>query len=260
MQFKSLTMKYLLPFLIIFSLPCIQTNAQVIISEKERTPEPSAALEIFSTNRGFLPPRMNRTEMLSITMPAEGLMVYLTDEEHFAYYDGEKWRNTKGEIIKNKVGDYAHGGIVFWISNDQTYGLVCPDVWDFNPYENQCTWGCPGLYIGSTDNFNGQLNTEMILNACPEVGIAASICANFEVNGYTDWFLPSIFELSKFSIWVSQETLGNYWGYFWSSTEDFSEACYGMWISPNSNQNYSFMMKENFYYVIPVRKFYMNNN
>ena len=42
------------------------------------TPNPSAILDVYSTNKGFLPPRMSKTQMNAISSPAEGLMIYCT--------------------------------------------------------------------------------------------------------------------------------------------------------------------------------------
>ena len=43
------------------------------------TPNTTAALDIQSTTRGMLVPRMNASQRTSITTPAQGLMVYQTD-------------------------------------------------------------------------------------------------------------------------------------------------------------------------------------
>ncbi|MBI2885018.1 MAG: hypothetical protein HYY15_02470 [Candidatus Omnitrophica bacterium] len=50
-------------------------------------PHPSAILEIQSTTRGFLPPRMTAYPAL----PVAGLLIFKTD--HYEYYDGTAWRN-----------------------------------------------------------------------------------------------------------------------------------------------------------------------
>jgi hypothetical protein len=43
------------------------------------TPVASAALEISSTTKGFLPPRMTATQASAISSPAQGLMLFVTD-------------------------------------------------------------------------------------------------------------------------------------------------------------------------------------
>ena len=52
----------------------------------------SAILELQSTTRGFLPPRMRSTEMNAIATPAEGLIVHSTDADRPYFNDGSSWK------------------------------------------------------------------------------------------------------------------------------------------------------------------------
>ncbi len=63
-------------FLIIFSIP-LKLMAQTGIGTT--TPSTSAKLEIASTDKGLLIPRMTSTQKGNITSPANGLLVYQTD-------------------------------------------------------------------------------------------------------------------------------------------------------------------------------------
>tara|TARA_R110000751_G_scaffold65715_2_gene134382 strand:- start:284 stop:970 length:687 start_codon:yes stop_codon:yes gene_type:complete len=51
----------------------------------------SAVMEIQSTTRGFLPPRMTTVQMNAIATPATGLMIYDTDTNQWMGYDGTSW-------------------------------------------------------------------------------------------------------------------------------------------------------------------------
>jgi hypothetical protein len=56
------------------------------------TPHASAKLDITSTDKGFLPPRMTSSQRTSIQNPATGLMVYQTDGTAGLYYhNGTAW-------------------------------------------------------------------------------------------------------------------------------------------------------------------------
>jgi hypothetical protein len=55
------------------------------------TPDASAALDIKSTTRGVLVPRMATTQRTAISSPATGLLVYDNDLNSFYYYNGSNW-------------------------------------------------------------------------------------------------------------------------------------------------------------------------
>lgn len=56
-------------------------------------PQSSAILQADSTTQGFLPPRMTNAQMLAISTPATGLMVYDTTNNKLCCYDGTTWQN-----------------------------------------------------------------------------------------------------------------------------------------------------------------------
>ena len=65
-------------------------------------PDGSAILELTSTNKGFLLPRLTSAQLFAISSPAEGLMVYCTDcaPVGFYFYNGSTWVNaTFGDAI-----------------------------------------------------------------------------------------------------------------------------------------------------------------
>ena len=54
-------------------------------------PVASAVLDVVSTTKGFLPPRMTTTQKNAIASPAAGLMVYDTTLNVISYYNGTSW-------------------------------------------------------------------------------------------------------------------------------------------------------------------------
>ena len=57
------------------------------------TPDASAVLDIQSSNKGLLIPRMTSDQMRTINSPAAGLMVYQTGEKAgFYFYNGKDWK------------------------------------------------------------------------------------------------------------------------------------------------------------------------
>ena len=62
------------------------------ISEASINADPSSILELRSSLRGFLAPRMTTLLRNGIVTPAQGLLVYDTNLNSFWYYDGSEWK------------------------------------------------------------------------------------------------------------------------------------------------------------------------
>ncbi|MDO9138407.1 MAG: hypothetical protein Q7U21_11340 [Lutibacter sp.] len=75
--------------LIAFLTINIGTFAQVGIGTI--TPDPSSMLDVISTTKGMLAPRMTTAQKIAIVTPANGLLVYDTDLGKFCYYNGSGW-------------------------------------------------------------------------------------------------------------------------------------------------------------------------
>ncbi len=76
--------------LLAINLPAYSQS--VIVSESPNpTPEPSAILDVQSTTKGFLPPRLTSNQRNSLANPATGLVVYDTDMRKLYVYAGDFW-------------------------------------------------------------------------------------------------------------------------------------------------------------------------
>lgn len=60
------------------------------------SPNPSAQLDVSSTSKGFLPPRLTISQRDAIINPAIGLVVYCTDCDELEVYNGTTWKNMTG--------------------------------------------------------------------------------------------------------------------------------------------------------------------
>jgi len=80
--------KYILPLLLLIIYPA---NAQVAINKTGGAPDASAMLDIQSTDSGLLIPRMTGDERDNINSPANGLIIYNTDDNIFYYYNASVW-------------------------------------------------------------------------------------------------------------------------------------------------------------------------
>lgn len=67
-------------------------DATVVIGDTTGTNTEAAALEIKSTTRGVLLPRMTRNQRVAIDSLSTGLLVYDTDSAAFLYYNGSAWK------------------------------------------------------------------------------------------------------------------------------------------------------------------------
>lgn len=86
-------MKKILTFIAIVLLFRSEIIAQNNIGIGTTTPHSSSALDISSTTRGMLVPRMTTLQRTAIASPATGLLVYDTDINSFWFYNGASWSN-----------------------------------------------------------------------------------------------------------------------------------------------------------------------
>ena len=79
------------------TLLLFQFAYQVIYSQNvgigTSTPNASAQLEVSSTTKGLLPPRMTQAQRDAIASPASGLLIFNTNTNSFQYYNGVSWSN-----------------------------------------------------------------------------------------------------------------------------------------------------------------------
>ncbi len=101
---------FLLTTLILFfslnSFAQIHSNIQMPLSINTPgdAPHPVAILDLQSTNKGILIPRMSTTDRDAIPAPIpSGLMVYVNDDSIFYYYDGNLWQPLGGDDLGNHM-------------------------------------------------------------------------------------------------------------------------------------------------------------
>jgi hypothetical protein len=88
-------MKALLISVLLFF--AFELHSQIVINSDGLTPDSSALLDLESKNRGFLPPRMTKAELVAILNPGNGLIVYCTDCSEkgtgsLALFQAGQWR------------------------------------------------------------------------------------------------------------------------------------------------------------------------
>jgi hypothetical protein len=108
---KNLILKILL--LVVIN----QSQAQVGIGTN--TPDNSAILDVQSSDRGILFPRMTSSQRNAITAPALGLQVFDTNTNSLWYFNGTLWINTIAEALYGDVkSGFQSGDHSGWVLLD----------------------------------------------------------------------------------------------------------------------------------------------
>ena len=84
-------MKNVLFTFLLFVVAVSSLHAQVAINSDGSAPDPSAILDVKSTNKGLLLPRMSTKQISYITSPTAGLLVFNIDSADMYCFDGTNW-------------------------------------------------------------------------------------------------------------------------------------------------------------------------
>jgi hypothetical protein len=157
MKFNSLLLK--ITIISLFFVPNLLL-AQLGVNSDNSTPSSNAMLDVKSTTKGVLIPRVTS----DLASPTEGLLYYNTTGHNFRYYDGTAWQNAlfgnqwnvNGTSISYSLGNVGIG------TNAPVGALNIYSPTLANLYFHNSTTGTTiddGFYIG-----NNGLNTVSIWN------------------------------------------------------------------------------------------------
>jgi len=125
------------------------------------------------------------------------------------------------------IGELFQGGIIVsvWKTGGIEHGLIAsltdislPAIWS-NVTEL--------VGISAQSPFDGQLNTNAIIAQSGHTTSAAKLCNDYVSDGYSDWYLPALWELHQCynAAYIVNTILGARNGfqfsYYWSSTESY---------------------------------------
>jgi hypothetical protein len=97
---KQSILKINVVFLVLGLFMCQGANAQGIgINETGADPDPSAMLDVSSTTKGLLPPRMTSLQRDAIASPATGLTIFNTTTGCLNYSQNGNWYESCGNLI-----------------------------------------------------------------------------------------------------------------------------------------------------------------
>jgi len=186
------------------------TYAQVGVGTT--TPDASSALDITSTTKGLLIPRITENQRDAISSPATGLMIYQTDGTvGFYYYNGSSWAEVAATSKTYSVNTfYAElGGYVIQISPNGKHGLVVA-MQD----QGFSTWY--------------------------EANDLLSNPSNHDADGkeFSDWRLPTKRELNlMYVVYNNGNAASLQVNYYWSSTEGDNDNAWGQEMYDGTQAN-----------------------
>ncbi len=140
-------MKNIIFYTILFIFFTLVATAQVGISSDNSSPDAAAMLDVKSTVKGVLTPRMTFVQRNAISNPSEGLIVFCTNcntdgSGLISIYQGGKWRTIALDCLV--PGSSSEG------SHIQTNGQI---IWNWNPapIATGYKWSATNNYAGATD-------------------------------------------------------------------------------------------------------------
>lgn len=160
------------------------------ITGTSTAPHASAVLEMESSQRGMLPPRMTTTQMNAISSPATGLLVYNTTNGCLHQYTGSAWQSLCSSATA-----------VFGITALQTGSYTVQATDDYvklqiNTAGNVLTLPTSGIptgkrvYVSNTGTNNIDITPQPLNNSYTNVGAGISgtlIYLGGTGNGSWDW-------------------------------------------------------------------------
>ena len=162
-----------------------------------------------------------------------------------------KWVAQSNGSRVYSIGDTGPaGGKVFYTTDGGAHGLEAAP----SDQSSSTHWGCTDKNIPGADGTKigtGGLNTGDIVANCSDAGTAAKVAANYWLNGFRDWYLPSQIELSM--LYKNRnivDQLGK--GFYWTSTESFDKYA---WYQGFSKGEQAYSLKDKKASVRAIRSF-----
>ncbi len=164
---------------LILTFIVISASGQVSVNQNGYPPDVSAQLEVKSTSKGFLPPRMTTNQRNGISNPAMGLTIFNTDCGVIQYFTGLIWVPFNGTGMANHP-DSIQGNPSPCLNFPETFSVVpvagaSSYIWEASPDFNI-----------ELDNGNGQITAvltqptgTLCVTAVSECGMSEPYCKTF---------------------------------------------------------------------------------
>ena len=156
------------------------------------------------------------------------------------------------------IGELFQGGIIVsvWKENGVEHGLIA----SLTDISIPAIWSNVAELVGisAQSPFDGQANTYAIIAQTGHTTSAAKLCNDYVSEGYSDWYLPALWELNQCynAAYIVNRILGAKNGfqfsYYWSSTESYDNYAGFQYFDYGSTY---FDYKSSVYNARAVRKF-----
>ena len=162
-------------FVIVIIVLLITTKSYSQVGIGTNTPEGSAQLEVKSTSKGLLTPRMTASERTAINSPSTGLIVYQTDGTEGFYYNAGTPQSPSWVILLNGGSSLASSNITGTISvaNGGTglntitpFAPVFGGTTNSGPLQSSSSLGTAGYVL--TSNGSSQLPSFQSIPTSPQ--------------------------------------------------------------------------------------------
>jgi hypothetical protein len=129
------------PFLIVLSLFLTKGSFAQNVGVGTTNPGINAIMDVFSTQKGFLPPRLSTSDRLAIptTITENGLLVYDTSDSIFYYWNGATWKGIPEQLdydnqILSISGDtlFIENGNYIILPEDADWSFAGDDLYNLN--------------------------------------------------------------------------------------------------------------------------------
>ncbi len=124
--------------------------------------------------------------------------------------------NTITFVSPLAIGDSYQGGIIFYLDANGEHGLIAAT----SDQSTGIQWGSSSTTGATGDNIEvGEENTSKIVGKQGSGSYAPKLCSDLNLGGYSDWYLPSKYELNL--VYEQKALIDGFTtnGYYWTSTE-----------------------------------------
>ncbi len=132
-------MKTLSILITVLLITTTASQAQMAVNDDGGNPDGSAMLDVKSTSKGFLPPRMTAEQRNQISTPAEGLLIFNTTSRCIEFYAEGYWNKIYGSTNISTVTNPTTGAT--WMDRNLGASQVATSSTDAAAYGDLFQWG-----------------------------------------------------------------------------------------------------------------------